>query len=100
MSVFIIRGRGFPPDLHQSALQNSTVENVTVNFIPTPSDALILLDDKVLLTPDGRPHTTPCTADNISPRPHHVVFRRFGLPDHDAGVIDFAKTREVPARWD
>ena len=99
-AIFAIRDRLPSPESPEAGPQPAHAQKVDVDFISTPADSLILLDGKVLLDPDGRPRTTPCTAENMSPRQRHVVFRRFGLPDHDVGVVDFAKTHEVQARFD
>ena len=99
-AFFATRDRLPSPGLPEAGPQPALAQKISVHFISTPADSLILLDDKVLLATDGRPYTTPCTAENISPRRHHVVFRRFGLPDQDIGEIDFAKTREVRTRWE
>ncbi|MBN2296570.1 MAG: serine/threonine protein kinase [Pirellulales bacterium] len=77
-----------------------TPKTVEVRFTSTPEHSLILIDGELLLAPDGSPQTTPCTVDNISPEPHQVIFRTFGRPDYDAGVLDFAEVQEVRALWD
>jgi len=75
------------------------VERVEVNFITEPFEATIYLDGSPLLQPDDSPYTTPCTVPDLPAQVHHVVFQHEGLGDLDAGPIDFAKTREVTARW-
>ncbi len=99
-TFFLVHDRQHTPTTPQPAPQAPLAEKVSVHFTTIPENALILLDDKILLTPDGSPHTTPCAAENITARQHNVVFRRFGLPDFDAGVVNFAKDREVRGKWD
>lgn len=72
---------------------------VDVNFITEPFEATIDLDGRPLLQPDGQPYATPCTVTGLSARPHSVVFKHAGLADRDVGKIDFARVREVTARW-
>jgi serine/threonine protein kinase len=72
---------------------------VHVNFTTVPFEALIFIDGKQQKTPAGRPCTTPCTIDNLSARPHHVLFRLAGRPDLDLGEIDFGPSRHIQATW-
>jgi hypothetical protein len=73
---------------------------VDVNFITYPFDATILLDGVPLVDSNGNRLKTPCTADDLPARAHHVAFehRDFAQP-LDAGEIDFAKVRQVEARF-
>lgn len=72
---------------------------VAVNFITEPYEALVLVDGVLLIGPDSRPLTTPCTATDMAGRRGRVTFRHPRREDLDAGTIDFATTREVVARW-
>ncbi len=73
---------------------------VPVNFITRPHfEALVELDGNVLKDADGRPYRTPCTVENVPARTYHVLFKRDGLDDLDAGRIDFTTIRQVTARW-
>ncbi|MBN2476752.1 MAG: serine/threonine protein kinase [Pirellulales bacterium] len=72
---------------------------VQVNFITEPYEATILLDGVRQLRPDGTPCTTPCTIENVSAETHRVIFQHQGLPDLDAGRIDFAATRQIRAEF-
>jgi serine/threonine protein kinase len=82
------------------ALWPSPPRTVRVNFITEPFEATICLDDELLLKPDGRtPYRTPCTVNDVPARAHHALFKREGLPDLDAGQVDFAETREIVVRW-
>jgi len=74
-------------------------QSVDVNFISHPYEATIYLDGKPLLDSAGRPEKTPCTAEDLPPRPHHVIFKHPARPDLDAGRFNFAKTREIEVRW-
>jgi hypothetical protein len=75
-------------------------EQVEVNFITNPYEAVIYLDNEPLIDPDnGRPWRTPCTATNVPAGVHHVLFRHDAAGDYDAGEIDFATEREVEAEW-
>jgi len=73
---------------------------VHVNFITDPFEATIYLDDRPLLRNDQTAYQTPCTIENLPARPHHIRFKHDGLPDQDAGRIDFATTRQVVVRFD
>ena len=54
----------------------------------------------VLLDTEGRPRVTPCTVDDLPARVHHVVFKHPDeATDNDAGEIDFARQRQIVARW-
>jgi len=77
-----------------------TPSSVHVNFITRPFDATILLDGAPLTDPVGSPYQTPCTVANLPAGVYRVTFRCAGLPDFDAGEIDFRTTREVTAEWD
>lgn len=77
-----------------------TPASVHVNFITRPFDATILLDGAPLTDPVGSPYQTPCTVANLPAGVYRVTFRCAGLPDFDAGEIDFRTTREVTAEWD
>ena len=81
------------------AAQSPAAQKVDVNFISHPYEATIYLDGKQLLDPDGLPEKTPCTALDLSPKVHHVVFKRPGHPDLDAGKFNFANTREIEVTW-
>jgi hypothetical protein len=80
------------------------VEPVGANFVTEPYEATIYLDGRLLRTPDGAPHRTPCTIQGLSAGPHHVVFQwdaDGGSADTgklDAGTIDFAENRQIAAR--
>lgn len=82
-----------------AALWPSQPQRVHVNFITEPFEATIELDGSTLLDPGGHPYRTPCTAAELPARSYHVEFAREGLPKLDAGKVDFAKTREITARW-
>lgn len=77
----------------------SALGTVAVNFITEPYEALVLVDGVLLVGPDSRPLTTPCTAADVAERRARVTFRHPLRDDLDAGTIDFATTREVVARW-
>ena len=70
-------------------------QTVDVNFITQPPNATVLLNDSLLEMPDGTPYKTPCTIPDLPKQTAHVVFRRKGLDDFDAGKVDFADAREV-----
>ncbi|MGB8853510.1 MAG: protein kinase [Pirellulales bacterium] len=72
---------------------------VAVNFVSDTFEAEVLVDGVVLRDTAGQPLTTPCTATGILPGPHRVAFRHPQRGRLDAGVIDFATTREIVARW-
>lgn len=80
----------------------SRPERVDVNFVTEKPyfEATIFLDGRQLLQPDGAPYTTPCTVEDLPAAVHHVVFKHEGLPDRDAGRIDFRQVRQIVARWD
>jgi serine/threonine protein kinase len=78
---------------------NSSPPQLPVSFISYPFEATIYLDGQVLLDDDGNQYTTPCTVPNLPGQVHHVVFKCDGLPDLDAGEIDFSSDREIIARW-
>ena len=73
---------------------------VEVNFITYPCfDATILVDGELLADNQGHQLVTPCTADGLTARGHHVIFQHAGRPDIDCGRIDFSATRQVVGRW-
>ncbi len=72
---------------------------VHVNFTTYPFEARILLDGVEQRATDGTPYRTPCTLENLPAQAHAVVFARENAPNLDAGSIDFARVREVVARW-
>jgi len=74
---------------------------VHVNFVTEKPffDAEVYLDGMRQEMAGGTPYTTPCTIKNLPARVHHVQFKRAGLPDLDAGPVDFAETRQVVERW-
>jgi len=74
-------------------------QSVDVNFISHPYEATVYLDGKPLLDSAGRPETTPCTALDLPPKVYHVVFKKDGHADLDAGRFNFAKTREIEVTW-
>ncbi len=73
---------------------------VHVNFITRPFGATILLNGAPLLDPDGHPYQTPCTVPDLPVGVYRVKLRHTGLPDLDAGEIDFHTTRELTAEWE
>lgn len=75
-------------------------QSVDVNFISHPYEATIYLDGKQLLDSAGQPAKTPCTAEALPPRAHHVVFKHAGHDDLDAGRFNFAKIREIEVTWE
>ena len=72
---------------------------IDVNFITEPFEAEIYLDGKQAMAPGGVPCLTPCTIPGLPARTHHVVFRKEGLLELDAGDVDFGRHREVAANW-
>jgi hypothetical protein len=68
---------------------------VTANFITTPYEAKIYLDDTLLTDPDGKPYLTPCTVEGISAEEHQVAFEREDSPRWEAGPYDFAHTQQI-----
>jgi serine/threonine protein kinase len=72
---------------------------VDVNFITEPFEATIHLDGRQLVQPGGAPYRTPCTVPQLDARVCRVTFKREGRPDLDAGELDFARVREIRARW-
>ncbi len=77
----------------------ATPTTIAANFISTPFEATVLVDGVMLVGPDGRPLTTPCTATGVAGGQRRVTFRHPLRGELDAGTIDFATTREVIARW-
>jgi len=71
---------------------------VDVNFITEPFGARVVLDGSPLESGSG-PYVTPCTIPSLTAEIHRVVFRHPDLGDVDAGAVDFARVREVTARW-
>lgn len=73
---------------------------VNVNFITQPHfDALVVLDGQVMKDDQEKPYRTPCTVDNLPAGTYHVLFRRDGLKDLDAGLIDVKANRQITAMW-
>lgn len=68
-----------------------------VNFITVPPESTILVDGETLRQPGGAPYATPCTVKELPPGKHRVVFRDSQGLEVDAGIVDFAITREVVA---
>ena len=68
---------------------------VHVNFVTHPFEATVWLDDTLQKDRDGNAYRTPCTIDDVPARVHHVVFKRAGSPDQNAGSIDFADTQQI-----
>ena len=83
------------------ALWPGQPERVHVNFITEAPhfEATIYLDGERQMRSPDTPYTTPCTIENLPARVHHVVFQRDGMPPRDAGHVDFAKVRQIVARW-
>ena len=79
--------------------QAGSLRRVDVNFITEPHNATIHLDGALLTQSDGTPYLTPCTVEDLPAKVHDTVFKRPGLPDLDAGEIDFRSTGEIVARW-
>jgi hypothetical protein len=73
---------------------------VHVNFITRPYEATIYLDGRPMTREDETLYRTPCTIDGLPARVHHVVFKCEDMPDHDAGHIDFATTRQIKVPLD
>ncbi len=73
--------------------------HVHVNFVTHPFEATIWLDDTLQVDGDGNAYRTPCTIEDVPARVHHIVFKRAGLADRDAGQIDFASTQQIVARF-
>jgi hypothetical protein len=80
---------------------------VAVNFVTEPYEATIYLDGRLLRDGDGVPYRTPCTIGGLSTGRHRVAFQwddgqgPSNLPGDgrlDAGMIDFAATRQVTVR--
>jgi len=72
---------------------------VHINFVTRPFEATVFLNGIQQFEPNGFPCKTPCTIDDLPARKHLVVFKHAGLPDLDAGQIDFAREREVTVQW-
>ena len=62
-------------------------------------EATVYLNDQPWPKPDGTPYVTPCTIEDLPAEVHRVTFKREGLPDRDAGYIDFAEVRQIVAPW-
>jgi serine/threonine protein kinase len=73
---------------------------VDVNFITEPYEATIYLNQRQQFKPDGTPYTTPCTIESLPARVHRVQFKYQGQPRRDAGEIDFAKVRQITAKFE
>lgn len=71
-----------------------------VNFISHPFEATIYIDGEPLLGPDDSAYKTPCTVSDLPACVCHVVFKREGYPDLDAGQIDFRSVREIEVEWE
>jgi len=72
---------------------------VHVNFITYPFEATIYLDGVRRMDAAGRPYRTPCTLGGLQARPHRVIFQHDKLGEIDEGMVDFARTRQIVARW-
>ncbi len=70
-------------------------KRVDVNFIADPHEATIFLDGRQQFRPNGEPHTTPCTIDDLPARPHRVEFKFAEREDVDFGEVDFSRFKEV-----
>ncbi len=73
---------------------------VHVNFVTEPFEATIFLDGKQQLKSDGAPWTTPCTIEDLPARDYQVVFKHRQRSELDAGQVDFARVRQIVARWE
>ncbi|NLF69229.1 MAG: serine/threonine protein kinase [Candidatus Anammoximicrobium sp.] len=71
---------------------------VDVNFVTEPFGAQVFLDGSRLESGNG-PYLTPCTVPGLTAESHRVVFRHPDMGDVEAGEVDFARVREVSARW-
>ncbi len=72
---------------------------VDVNFITEPYEATIYLDGELQVDADRKPHTTPCTVEDLPAGVRHVVFKHEKRRDLDAGRIDFTKKREIVGQF-
>ncbi len=72
---------------------------VRVNFVTDPFETMIYLDGELLRDPGGIPYRTPCTVPDVPAGVHSVVFRHDERGESDAHEIDFAKKRQVSARF-
>ncbi len=82
--------------------------SVSVNFVSTPFEATIYVNDQLLREPDGTSRHTPCTVPGLSGGKHHVVFQwdaesdpsHLSGPDGklDLGQVNFTATRQVTGR--
>ncbi|OHB68529.1 MAG: hypothetical protein A2V70_04210 [Planctomycetes bacterium RBG_13_63_9] len=87
-----------PPPVHVNPVH---VNRVHVNFVTEPYEAIIYLDDTLLVDAQGNAYTTPCTVESLPARAHHVLFEHpRQTTAQDAGMVDFAEIRQVTARWD
>jgi hypothetical protein len=78
----------------------NAAERTHVNFVTDPFEATVFLDGRQQISAEGEPYRTPCTIDDLPARRCHVIFKLEGRPDLDAGKVDFARVRQVSARWD
>lgn len=85
------------PGAAEAAGSASTV--VQVNFLTEPWEATIYMDGQLLVQPDGRPYTTPCTVPALPAGVHRFVFRHPSQIDLQTEPIDVRKNREIVARW-
>jgi len=78
---------------------HDTPQPTSVNFITYPYEATIHIDGEVLIGPDGTAYRTPCAVSGVPARVCHLVFKREGYPDLDAGEIDFGSVKEIEVEW-
>jgi len=71
---------------------------VDVSFVTYPYEASIYLDGTRLVDSAERPYITPCTVDDLSATSHEVAFECEGQPRWNAGLFDFARTRQIVSR--
>jgi serine/threonine protein kinase len=72
---------------------------VRMNFVTRPFEATIEVDGVLLRKADGTPWTTPCTVGGLRGGIHHVVFKRPGFEDLDAGWNEFRDHGEIARTW-
>lgn len=68
---------------------------VHVNFVTHPFEATVWLDGVRQTAPDGSPYRTPCTIENLPPRPCRVTFHHDQRGDLVLGPRDFAEERRI-----